>query len=155
MVITGIPSHVFFQFPYILLMQSELVLYYSYTHAAACSFDHAHSCFYGCSVQVWHLKFCDFLYLSFCNLSNFCLVRNTWTRFKVAGFLNKNCCRRSLCNEAETSVTVNCNYYRNDQISLISCLCVELFCKFNDVYTVLSKSRTNRWSRSSLSSWNL
>ena len=27
--------------------------------------------------------------------------------------------------------------------------------KFNDIYTVLSKSRTNRWSRSSLSSWNL
>ncbi len=36
---------------------------------------------------------------------------------------------------------VNCDNYRDDHVSLICCLSVELFCKFNDVYTVLTKSR--------------
>src|SRR5699024_11763187 len=77
------------------------------------------------------------------------------TGFDVSGLLQKDCCRRSFGYEAETSVCVNSDHYRDDQIALICCSCIELFCKLYDVYSVLSKSRTYRRSRGCLTSRNL
>src|SRR5699024_4646338 len=83
------------------------------------------------------------------------LVRNSGTRLDVACLLQQNCCRRSLCDEAERSVCVNCDNNRDDHSVLICGSCVELLCELNDVHTVLSKSRTYRRSRCCLSSRNL
>ena len=52
-------------------------------------------------------------------------------------------------------VIVYCDNYRNNQIALICSSGIELFCKFNDIHTVLSKCRTNRWCWCCLSSRNL
>ena len=84
------------------------------------------------------------------------LVKKTAVaKFDVACFLDQNCCRWCLCDEAKASIVVNCDNYRDDHISLICCLSVELLCEFNDVYTVLSKSWSNRWCRSCFAGRNL
>ncbi len=119
----------------------KLVLYND-THTSCSTSDHAHSCFDGCCIQVWHLQLSDFLNLSLEIVATFVLFGTPEPDLMLQAFFKQNCSRRSFGNEAETSVCINSDNYRDDHVSLICCSCIELLCKLNDVYTVLSKSRT-------------
>ena len=94
-------------------------------------------------IQVRHLHLSDLSDFIFGDGSYFRLVRNSGTGFQVAGLLQQNCCRRSLGDEAEASVRIYSDNNRDDQIALVSGSCIELFCKLNDIYTMLTQSRTN------------
>ena len=59
------------------------------SHASCSTSDHAHSCFKGCCIQVFHLQLGDFLNLSFCYFCNFCFVRYAGTGFDVSCLLKK------------------------------------------------------------------
>lgn len=52
-------------------------------------------------------------------------------------------------------VSVYGNNYRDDHVALICCSSIELLGELYDVYTVLTKSRTNWRSWCSLACWNL
>src|SRR5699024_8035910 len=133
----------------------SVLLFNNDSHGTACSSYHAHSSLYGCCVQVRHLQLSDLLELCLCDRCDFVLVRHAGTGLDLACFLDQDCCRRCLCDEAEASVIVHCDNNRDDQVSLVCCPCIELLCKFNVIYAVLSKSRTNRRCRSCLAGRNL
>ena len=104
----------------------------------------------GSCIQVRHLHLSDLTDLVFGDGSNFSLVGNSGTGFQVAGFLQQNCCRRGLGDEAEASVRIYSDDNGDDQIALVSGSCIELFCKLNDIYTMLTQCRTYWRSRGSL-----
>ena len=133
----------------------QFLLFNRDTHAACGTCDHAHSCLDAACVQVRHLHLCNLSYLVLGDSSYLCLVRNSGTRLQVASLLQQNCCRRSLCDEAEASVCVNRDNYRNDQVALISGSCIELFCELNNINTMLAKSRSNWWCWCCFASRNL
>ena len=92
---------------------------YSDTHAACGTSNHAHSTLDVSSIQVRHLHLSDLTDLIFRDGSNFGLVRNSGTGFQVAGFLQQNCCRRGLGDEAEASVRIYSDDNGDDQIALL------------------------------------
>ncbi len=99
--------------------------------------------------EIRHLCLSDLCNLVFADGRNLCLVRNTGTRLDIAGLLQQNCCRRSLCNKAEASICINGDNYRDDHITLVSRSCVELLGELYNINTVLTQCRTNRRSRGS------
>ena len=59
------------------------------------------------------------------------------------------------CYEAKGAVCIDCDNHRNYEPDIIFCALVKLFCKSNNVDTVLSKCRTNRWCGCCLARRNL
>ena len=76
------------------------------------------------------------------NASDNCLERVA-EQSKTCGFLKKNCCWWSFCDEAERSVSINCDNNRDDKSDVILCSFVKFFCEYGDCNAVLTKCRTN------------
>ncbi len=124
-------------------------------HCASRTSDHAHSRFEVCSIEVWHFDLSDFLQLCFCDFCNFGFVWYTRTGFDFALFFDEYSSRRGLGDKGEGSVSIYSDDDRDDHANVIFGSFVEFLGECHDVDTMLTKSRTNRWRRSSLSSRDL
>src|SRR5699024_1847177 len=124
-------------------------------HCASRTCDHAHGRFQVCSIEVWHLDLSDFLQLCFCDFCNFSLVRNTGTGLDLALFLDEYRSRWGLGNKGKGTVGVNGDDNRDDHADVVFGSLVEFLGECHDVDAMLTKSRANRRSRSSLSGRNL
>ena len=139
---------------YVFHIPGGLILHHD-AHASGSTGDHAHSRLDASGIQIRHLHLRDLANLILGDGSYLRLVGHSGTGLQVAGLLQKNCCRRSLGDEAEASVRVNGDYYGDDQVTLISRSGVELLCKLNNIYSVLTQGRTNWGGRSCFASRDL
>ena len=126
-----------------------------YAHGACSTCDHAHCAVNVSSVEVRHLGLSDLSDLLLGNLADLGLVGNAGTALKVDCLLDENSSRRSLSNEGEGTVCINCDNYRNDKTDIVLGSLIEFLGECHDIYTVLTECRANRGSRCSLTCCDL
>src|SRR5690606_13875193 len=125
-------------------------------HRTGGTLDHAHRCVYVAGVQIFQLRFGDLTDLRTADLACNRLARRSATRLETNCLLEEVSHRRRLHREGEGLVLVVGDYNR-DRRTLLEFLSlrVERLAEFHNIDAALTKRRTDRGRRRSLTRGNL